>query len=99
MLTAETREALNREAAKRLHNAGLPAASNLGGPFRTGEIRLVYTHRDQMIVRYAVPGVKPLLHDPVAKCSTASELEATWIGEPAKSPSAASHRRKRELSA
>lgn len=74
-LTVETRPAVDPEAARGFGTAALRRHFHLGGLFRPGEIRLVYTHYDRMIVGGAVPEGAPLVLDHVAECGTASLLD------------------------
>lgn len=75
MLTVEIRPAIGPEQAKALDTEGLRRAFHLGGLFRAGEIRLVYTHYDRMIVGGAVPHGEALVLDHVRPCGTASLLD------------------------
>jgi 4-deoxy-L-threo-5-hexosulose-uronate ketol-isomerase len=75
MLTVETRHAIDPEAAKRMDTTALRANFHLGGLFRPGEIHLVYTHYDRMIVGAAVPDGAPLVLDHVKECGTPSILD------------------------
>lgn len=75
MLTVETRHAIDPDAAKRMDTAELRRNFHLGELFRDGEIRLVYTHYDRMIVGGAVPAGGPLTLDHVKECGTASILD------------------------
>jgi 4-deoxy-L-threo-5-hexosulose-uronate ketol-isomerase len=75
MLTVETRHAVDPAAAKGFDTEGLRRHFHLGGLFRDGEIRLVYTHYDRMIVGGAVPAGGSLVLDEVRECGTASVLD------------------------
>ena len=75
MLTVETRHAVDPEAARDLDSAGLRRAFLAGGLFAGGEVRLVYTHYDRMIVGGAVPAGGPLTLDHVKEAGTASLLD------------------------
>jgi 4-deoxy-L-threo-5-hexosulose-uronate ketol-isomerase len=75
MLTVETRHAMDPEAARRLDTDGLRRAFHAGGLFAPGEVRLVYTHYDRMILGGAVPGGAPLTLDHVKEAGTASLLD------------------------
>lgn len=75
MLTVETRHAVHPEAARRFDTDELRRAFHVGGIFRPGEIRLLYTHYDRMIVGAAVPDEVALSLDHVAECGTASVLD------------------------
>jgi 4-deoxy-L-threo-5-hexosulose-uronate ketol-isomerase len=75
MLTVETRHAMDPEAARRLDTDGLRRAFHAGGLFADGEVRLVYTHYDRMIVGGAVPAGGALALDHVKETGTASVLD------------------------
>jgi hypothetical protein len=57
-----------------------PTPSFGQGLFADGEIRLVYTHYDRMIVGGAVPAGGPLTLDHVKECGTASLLDRREMG-------------------
>lgn len=80
MLQVETRYAIDPAAAKGMDTDALRAAFLAGGMFRPGEIRLVYTHYDRMIVGGAVPGSDPLVLDAVRECGTPSVLDRREMG-------------------
>lgn len=80
MLTVETRQAVDPEAARRMDTAALRSAFHCGGLFAAGEIRLVYSHYDRMIVGGAVPGAGELVLDHVAECGTPSILDRRELG-------------------
>lgn len=80
MLHVETRHATDPVAAKALDTTGLRAAFHAGGLFRPGEIRLVYTHYDRMMLGGAVPDGAPLTLDHVAQTGTASVLDRREMG-------------------
>lgn len=75
MLTVETRHAIDAETAKRFDTEALRRHFHVGGVFRPGEIRLIYTHYDRMIVGGAVPDGAPLVLDQVKEAGTASVLD------------------------
>ena len=75
MLTVETRHAVDPEAARRLDTEGLRRAFHAGGLFAEGEVRLVYTHYDRMILGGAVPAGGSLTLDQVKEAGTASLLD------------------------
>jgi 4-deoxy-L-threo-5-hexosulose-uronate ketol-isomerase len=75
MLTVETRHAVDPEAARLLDTDGLRRAFHAGGLFSPGEVRLVYTHYDRMIVGGAVPEGGRLTLDHVKEAGTASLLD------------------------
>ena len=80
MLTVETRPAISPSEAKGMDTAALRAAFLGEGLFQAGQIRLIYTHYDRMIVGGAVPGGKPLVLDQVKECGTASVLDRREMG-------------------
>jgi 4-deoxy-L-threo-5-hexosulose-uronate ketol-isomerase len=63
-----------------MDTARLRAAFHAGGLFETGEIRLVYTHYDRMILGGVATGQTDLVLDHVSQCGTASLLERREIG-------------------
>ena len=71
----ETRAAVGPVEANGLDTAGLRRAFHAGGLFADGEVRLVYTHYDRMIVGGAVPAGGALVLDHVAECGTPSILD------------------------
>jgi 4-deoxy-L-threo-5-hexosulose-uronate ketol-isomerase len=75
MLTVETRHATDPGSARRLDTDGLRRAFHAGGLFAAGQIRLVYTHYDRMILGGAVPGGGILTLDHVAETGTAGFLD------------------------
>jgi len=75
MLTVDTRHAVDPEAARHLDTEGLRRAFHAEGIFTPGEVRLVYTHYDRMIVGGAVPAGGPLTLDEVKEAGTASVLD------------------------
>jgi 4-deoxy-L-threo-5-hexosulose-uronate ketol-isomerase len=75
MLTVQTRHAIDPASAKALDTEGLRSHFHAGGLFQGGEIRLVYTHYDRMIIGGAVPDGSALVLDHVKECGTASVLD------------------------
>ncbi len=75
MLSVETRHAIDPASAKALDTEGLRRHFHAGGMFAEGEIRLVYTHYDRMIIGAAVPAGGVLVLDHVKECGTASVLD------------------------
>jgi 4-deoxy-L-threo-5-hexosulose-uronate ketol-isomerase len=75
MLTIETRHAVDPESARHLDTEGLREAFHAGGLFAEGEVRLVYTHYDRMIVGGAVPGGGRLALDHVKETGTPGVLD------------------------
>lgn len=80
MLTVETRPAVSPHEAETMGTAALRAAFLGEGLFRDGEIRLVYSHYDRMIVGGAVPVGGALVLDRVDACGTASILDRREMG-------------------
>jgi 4-deoxy-L-threo-5-hexosulose-uronate ketol-isomerase len=75
MLTVETRHAIDPVTASAFGTEDLREHFHVGGIFRPGEIRLLYTHYDRMIVGGAVPDEIALTLDHVAECGTPSVLD------------------------
>lgn len=80
MLTVETRAAVSPAEAKGMDTTALRGAFLAQGLFQPGQIRLVYTHYDRMIVGAAVPGGAPLVLDRVAEAGTPSLLDRREMG-------------------
>ncbi len=72
---AETRHAIDPATAKTLDTEGLRAQFHVGGLFVPGEIRLVYSHYDRLILGSAVPDGAPLVLDQVPETGTPSFLD------------------------
>ncbi len=75
MLTVETRHAIDPATAKGMDTEALRKHFHVGGLFQDGEIRLIYTHYDRMIVGGAVPGAGSLTLDKVAEAGTPTILD------------------------
>jgi len=75
MLTVETRHAIDPVTAATFGTDELREHFHVGGIFLPGEIRLIYTHYDRMIVGGAVPDETALTLDEVKECGTASILD------------------------
>lgn len=75
MLSVETRHAIDPATARSLDTEGLRRHFHVGGLFRDGEVRLIYTHYDRMIVGGAVPAGGSLTLDAVKECGTPSLLD------------------------
>lgn len=75
MLNVEIRHAIDPLTSAAMDTTELRANFHVGDLFRDGEIRLVYTHYDRMIVGGAVPNGAPLVLDEVKPCGTASILD------------------------
>ena len=88
MLTVRTLHAVDPGTAKAMDTTALRETFLADGMFAAGEIRLVYTHYDRMIVGGAVPNGDALVLDRVAETGTPSildrrEMGVLNIGEPA----------------
>lgn len=75
MLTVELRHAIDPATARGFDTEALRRHFHVGGIFVPGEIRLIYTHYDRMIVGGAVPDGTPLVLDAVKECGTPSVLD------------------------
>ena len=75
MTSAETRYAIDPATAKTLDTEALRAHFHVGDLFQPGEIKLVYSHYDRLILGSAVPDGAPLTLDHVPESGTASILE------------------------
>jgi 4-deoxy-L-threo-5-hexosulose-uronate ketol-isomerase len=75
MLNVETRHAVDPAAARGMETAALRRAFLAEGLFRGGEIRLVYSHYDRMVIGGAVPDGGKLRLDRVAETGTAGFLD------------------------
>lgn len=75
MLSIENRYAIDPETARRFDTDALRKNFHVGGIFADGEIKLIYTHYDRMIVGGAVPAGGELVLDEVKPCGTASILD------------------------
>jgi 4-deoxy-L-threo-5-hexosulose-uronate ketol-isomerase len=87
MQTVETRQAVSPAEAKSMDTNALRLTFLAEGMFKTGEIRLVYTHYDRMIVGGAVPDGAALVLETVKETGTPGfldrrELGVVNIGEP-----------------
>lgn len=80
MLKVETRGAVSAAEAKGMDTAALRAAFMGEGLFAPGQIRLIYTHYDRMIVGAAVPDGADLVLDRVAETGTPSILDRREMG-------------------
>lgn len=77
---AEIRHAIDPATARGLDTEGLRAHFHVGGLFRPGEIRLVYSHYDRLIVGSVVPADAPLTLGSVPQTGTATLLERRELG-------------------
>lgn len=80
MIAAEIRHAVDPEAARALDTAGLRRHFHVGGLFAPGEVRLVYSHCDRLILGSVVPDGGALRLDRVAGTGTASLLDRRELG-------------------
>jgi 4-deoxy-L-threo-5-hexosulose-uronate ketol-isomerase len=80
MLHVETRPAISPTEAKGMDTTALRANFLGEGLFQAGQIRLIYTHYDRMIVGGAVPDGADLVLDHVEECGTASLLDRRELG-------------------
>ncbi|QIE41202.1 5-dehydro-4-deoxy-D-glucuronate isomerase [Rhodobacteraceae bacterium SC52] len=75
MTDAEIRYAIDPASAKGLDTQGLRDHFHVGGLFEAGQIRLVYSHYDRLIVGSAVPDGGTLTLDGVPQTGTPSILD------------------------
>ncbi|WP_299819259.1 5-dehydro-4-deoxy-D-glucuronate isomerase [uncultured Jannaschia sp.] len=80
MLRTETRYAIDPATAKTLDTDGLRAHFHVGDLFAEGEVRLVYSHYDRLILGSAVPTGGTLTLDKVAETGTDSILDRREMG-------------------
>ena len=80
MLTVEIRHAISPAEAKAMDTTALRQNFLGDGLFKDGEIRLVYSHYDRMIVGGAVPAGTALTLDAVKPCGTPSILDRREMG-------------------
>jgi len=80
MLTVETRHAVHPDHAKTLDTDGLRRHFLAGDMFADGEIRLVYTHYERMVIGGAVPVGGRLTLDKVDETRTPSFLDRREMG-------------------
>jgi 4-deoxy-L-threo-5-hexosulose-uronate ketol-isomerase len=80
MIHAETRHATDPAHVKALDTEGLRRHFHVGDLFAEGEIRLVYSHYDRLILGSAVPGTGRLVLDEVPETGTKSFLERRELG-------------------
>jgi 4-deoxy-L-threo-5-hexosulose-uronate ketol-isomerase len=80
MIKTETRYAIDPASAKQLDTQGLRDHFHVGGLFVEGEIKIVYSHYDRLILGSAVPGKGTLTLDHVAETGTKTFLERREIG-------------------
>ena len=80
MLTVKTLHAVSQRETQGMDTTALRDNFHAPGMFADGEIRLVYTHYDRMIVGGATPVGSDLVLDAVAECGTASVLDRREMG-------------------
>lgn len=80
MLKTQTRYAIDPATAKTLDTSQLRDHFHVGGLFAEGEINLVYSHYDRLLVGSAVPAGGVLTLDKVAETGTATVLERREMG-------------------
>ena len=80
MLKTDTRYAIDPPTAKGLDTEGLRSYFHIGDLFAAGEIRLVYTHYDRLILGSVVPTSGDLTIDHVPETGTATFLERREMG-------------------
>ncbi|POF27861.1 5-dehydro-4-deoxy-D-glucuronate isomerase [Roseibium marinum] len=80
MTNVETRYAIDPETARKLDTQGLRDHFHASGLFVEGEINLVYTHYDRLILGGAVPGSGELVLDHVHEAGTPSLLDRRELG-------------------
>ncbi len=74
-LRTETRYAIDPESAKSLDTTDLRRHFHIGGLFATGEISLVYSHYDRLILGSVVPGSATLTLDHMDETGTPGFLD------------------------
>lgn len=80
MQTVETRQAVSPAEAKGMDTTALRQAFLGEGLFATGEIRLLYTHYDRMIVGGVVPGAEALVLTAAKETGTPGFLDRREMG-------------------
>ncbi|AZV80253.1 5-dehydro-4-deoxy-D-glucuronate isomerase [Parasedimentitalea marina] len=80
MLKSQTRYAIDPATAKTLDTDQLRDHFHVGGLFAEGEINLVYSHYDRLILGSAVPGNGTLMLDHMPETGTASFLDRRELG-------------------
>lgn len=80
MLNVQTRHAIDPATAKTLDTQGLRDHFHVDGLFVDGEINLVYSHYDRLILGGAVPGDGLLVLDEVKEAGTKTILERRELG-------------------
>ena len=80
MLSVETRPAVSPAEAKGMDTQALRAAFHGSGLFADGQIRLIYTHYDRMMLGGAVPAGGALTLDQVKETGTPGVLDRREMG-------------------
>lgn len=80
MTPVDIRHAIDPNTTKALDTDGLRDHFHVGGLFQSGEITLVYSHYDRMILGSAVPAGGTLTLDAVQNTGTATLLERREMG-------------------
>lgn len=80
MTPVDLRYAIDPNSAKALDTGGLRDQFHVGGLFQGGEINLVYSHYDRMILGSAVPSGQALVLDAVDNTGTKTVLERRELG-------------------
>lgn len=80
MITAQTRYAIDPAYSKTLDTQELRDHFHVGGLFGEGEIKLVYSHYDRLILGSAVPGKGVLTLDQTPETGTKTFLERREMG-------------------
>ena len=80
MTAAETRYAIDPETAKTFDTDKLREHFHVGGLFAPGEIKLVYSHYDRLIIGSVVPDGTPLTLDHVPETGTPLILDRREMG-------------------
>lgn len=80
MPTVETRHAIHSDHARGMDTSELRKHFHVGDLFAEGEIRLIYTHYDRMVIGAAVPGSAKLVLDKVEATKTSTFLERRELG-------------------
>ncbi len=80
MTAAQIRHAIDPATAKTLDTEGLRSHFHVGGLFQPGDIKLVYSHYDRLLLGSVVPADGPLILDNVPETGTPSVLDRREMG-------------------
>ncbi|MDW3225278.1 MAG: 5-dehydro-4-deoxy-D-glucuronate isomerase [Paracoccaceae bacterium] len=80
MLSVRSLYAASPTETRQMDTAMLRENFHFDGMFCDGEVRLLYTHYDRMIIGGILPDTTDLILDEVAECGTASILDRREIG-------------------